>query len=147
MYDSVEKKEHKKFPEALFVSESVYVLYDAKKGKYLHVEWQCDPVNDMLADSIVSLILQIEVNPATHTLMESCCPNAMDQAQTICCFLRRHFNEVHLDERSRVITIDLEGGAKATINLKSKEIQCEDADYRKRIEEILQSVRAATEPF
>lgn len=145
MYEHIEKTTHREQP-ALFVSNAVYVMY--AHSDYLRLEWESDPVNDMLADSILSLILQIEANPATHTLYESCCcSNQMEKAQVTVCFLQRHFPEVRFDSSTRTIIIDLPDGKKATINLKTNQILCEDEQYRKRIDSVLQNVRSATEPF
>ena len=66
MYDNMETITRKNF-KTLKIHECIYVM--AAHADYLTIEWESNPVNDMLADSIVSLILQIEANLATHTLI------------------------------------------------------------------------------
>ena len=68
MFDNIKKTEHKKVP-TLVVNDIVFVM--VAHAKYVRIEWESTPVNDMLADSVVSLILQIEANPATHTLIRT----------------------------------------------------------------------------
>ena len=66
MYDNIESITRKNF-KTLKIHDDVYVM--AVHSDYLTIEWDSNPVNDMLADSIVSLILQIEANIATHALI------------------------------------------------------------------------------
>ena len=57
---------HKNF-KTVKIHECIYLM--AAHADYLIMEWESNPVNDMVADSIVSLVLQIEANLATHTLI------------------------------------------------------------------------------
>lgn len=66
MFDDVKKTKHKDLV-SLVVSGIVTIM--CANTTYVRVEWDSSPVNDMLADSVVSLILQLESNPATDVLI------------------------------------------------------------------------------
>merc|ERR1711974_548008 len=96
------------------------------------------PANDMLTDSVVSMILQIEASPATHTLIQSsCCSNTTEKSQTLCCFLRRHYKDVVLDEKAKIIRIQVDSEYSAIIDLKTNEVSCANEVQRLRISSIL----------
>merc|ERR1712100_701751 len=130
------KKLEYKNLQSLLVSESIYVML--ANTTYVRLEWDSNPVNDMLADSVLSLILQIQANPSTQSLIQnSCCSNQMEKVQTLCCFLRRHYDQVDFDERSRIVTI--------TVN--DDKVICDDEEQCTIVKNILNSVNAVTEPF
>jgi len=145
MFDDTKEIEYKNLP-TLVVSEIVHVM--CAHEKYLRIEWDSSPVNDMLTDSVVSMILQIEASPATHTLIQSsCCSNTTEKAQTLCCFLRRHYKDVVLDEKAKIIRIQVDSEYSAIIDLKTNEVSCANEVQRLRISSIFDCVRAVTEPL
>ena len=66
MFDSVQRIIHNDL-QCVLVHDAVYVMLT--NPKFINVEWSSNPVNDMIADSVLSVILQIEVNPATNSLI------------------------------------------------------------------------------
>merc|ERR1712100_396204 len=130
------KKLEYKNLQSLLVSESIYVML--ANTTYVRLEWDSNPVNDMLADSVLSLILQIQANPSTQSLIQnSCCSNQMEKVQTLCCFLRRHYDQVDFDERSRIVTITVNDDITVTIDLNEDKVICDDEEQCTIVKNIL----------
>lgn len=47
----------------------------------------------------------------------------MEKAQTLCCFLKRHYTNVALDERNKRVNITIDSENEAYIDLKTNEVK------------------------
>ncbi|EFA80253.1 beta-lactamase domain-containing protein [Heterostelium album PN500] len=61
LYDEMEESKTKDDKPTIKIYGSILITYNV--GSHVTIEWDSNPVTDMVADSIVALIMQIESNP------------------------------------------------------------------------------------
>lgn len=122
------------------------------------LEWLGDVVNDVVADSVVSLILQIDSHPASvrettsphsHSHDNSHSADMSQRTQFLELVLNAFFDEgmgnVKLDQSGRLIILNVDS-VEAQVNIDTLEIKTANADLHTRLKRILQEVMLTCTP-
>uniref|UniRef100_A0A7R9Y201 Cleavage and polyadenylation specificity factor subunit 3 n=1 Tax=Prasinoderma coloniale TaxID=156133 RepID=A0A7R9Y201_9VIRI len=120
----------------------------------LVLEWESDPVADMVADAIVAVVMQLEEEPALAAAEENLRrarsredAEAAEAAELeiLSALLAAQFGRVETDEELRLLTFSVDGIA-VTVRHNDKSIECEDEGLRDRVQRALQRVETALFP-
>ncbi|KMZ75797.1 Cleavage and polyadenylation specificity factor subunit 3-I [Zostera marina] len=141
----------------------VHKLVTVKRGseKYLILQWNSDPLSDMISDSIVSIILNITkevsrvmgVEETTSTSMESQ-EKRMEEEETktkkkerkiIYALLMSMFGDVKIQWDGRfLVTVDDDV---ARLNIESGDVESDNVGLKERIEKAFRRIRTAVKPI
>ena len=114
----------------------------------IQVEWPGHTANDLLADSVIALAMQIQASPAIARIPSS--KLREQRIQDLVLILEEHFDEVQLDQKSRKIFFNLRGTV-VSIDPDSLEVGCSDLSKQRLIFDLLERlsivVRPVTSPF
>eukprot|EP00897_Mesotaenium_endlicherianum_P003271 jgi/Mesen1/2972/ME000176S02013 len=169
-FESVEESaETASAPPTLTVHEAVTVRMESSEVALL--QWVSDPVSDMVADSVVALLLQFSPRraPAEDGGGEAKGPGGISQPlaltaaadadrseeeleaerfQTMLAILANIFGEgqVAADEGERLIRVAFDG-TDATVDFGRQSVECPDERLKKRISVALQRARMALYPI
>jgi len=118
------------------------------KGNLLKVEWVADPVSDMIADSLLSLILQMESNPAILQTQPKVSFEEEEQQNfdLIAELIHSRYDKVELDTTEKIIKVEIDGKT-ITINHETKDVECEDAELKKQVQNFLRKIDRALYPL
>jgi cleavage and polyadenylation specificity factor subunit 3 len=113
------------------------------------LQWESNPVNDMIADSIVALLLQLESNPKSFKIIES--EDTTRNNELIKQTLNQHFGEenVQIDEEHIHIS-NSHHSALVHLPLNTSDgivVECEDAALKQRVEAILEKIKNVLYPI
>jgi len=130
MYDSIEEETKNEKPSLKIYD--VEVVYNVPN--HLVIEWTSNPVSDMIADSIVAGVLQLESNPTITTTLSK---NSEESSRlnALLNLLRQQFSDAELDINSKNIVITLDGSS-AIYNVQTKEVECRNAALKQQIEKV-----------
>jgi len=131
---------------AIQVHDSIYVIHSATT--YVTIDWVSNPVNDMISDSIVAIIFQINQNP-TNFQVEKPKPQNESDLQKLSLIERHlvaHFGSVTVDQNNKTISLNFDG-TPATYTLTTQTVECADEQFREQIEDILKYVHGAVFPI
>eukprot|EP00164_Ancoracysta_twista_P019922 GFYU01035313.1.p1 GENE.GFYU01035313.1~~GFYU01035313.1.p1 ORF type:complete len:436 (-),score=138.36 GFYU01035313.1:81-1262(-) len=148
MFDSVEPEPLDEDLTKLWIGElSVeQTKTNIDSAAHVIVEWSSTPVNDMVADSIMSVVMQLDVSPTASKFATKTADvkKADDKAVVEGC-LKKHFDAVEMaDDGTITVTA---GPAKAVGSLESEEVECSDANLQSRFTTVLRRLRTALLPL
>jgi len=132
---------------ALQIHDALYVIHSA--NSYVTLDWVSTPVNDMISDSILAIILQINQNPASYQVEKPPKPMHTSDLQKLALVERHlvaHFGSVGVDQENKTITINFDG-TDAIYKLMSQSVECADEQFREQIEDILKYIHGAVFPI
>eukprot|EP00299_Pterocystis_sp_00344_P018038 c9019_g1_i2.p1 GENE.c9019_g1_i2~~c9019_g1_i2.p1 ORF type:complete len:590 (+),score=123.04 c9019_g1_i2:386-2155(+) len=117
-------------------------------GDVLSIEWNSEPVSDMIADSLLTLILQMESNPAIlHTQpQDESNHEEFENIDIILRLLKHRFTQVEFDTDSNEFRLTVDN-VSAVINHRTKEITCENKDIHDQLKGILRRIEKALYPL
>eukprot|EP01129_Flabellula_baltica_P009983 TRINITY_DN4166_c0_g1_i1.p1 TRINITY_DN4166_c0_g1~~TRINITY_DN4166_c0_g1_i1.p1 ORF type:complete len:720 (-),score=143.48 TRINITY_DN4166_c0_g1_i1:152-2311(-) len=126
-----------------------FVVYDSvtvvlSTDEYIELKWESSPINDMIADSIITLVLQVSQNPfATHNSFKDQNKENFDKIGKL---LNLHFGESEVDYDSMRIKLVIDG-VEAIYDFPTKEVYCGDEMTKYRIEDVLYLIEGAVLPI
>ena len=145
--------------ECLRVMDSVTIVRKEKERQLL-LEWTSTNVNDMMADSVVALILEIESHPASVKMTKSKCSHSRGHLEPhqeydfVRDKLRSHFDETHIHEhangehydesegKAQYLDLNIDGAA-VSVDLEQLEVIAENAEIQSRVNQVLQECSIA----
>ncbi|CAM6129604.1 unnamed protein product [Calypogeia fissa] len=117
---------------------------------YIVLQWVSDPVSDMIADSIVAMVLKLDSQSfggivsngfrAKEARLEK------DEIRIVHNLLLSLFGNVKLDEKQQKLTVTVDG-AVATVDHANKGIDCTDESLKERIKVALRRIQTALYPL
>lgn len=121
---------------ALFVHAVLYLVLTSDTE--LVMEWTSSPVNDMVADSIASLILYMGANPSSFVVPEPRPVVDVDQERfnLIYKLLTSFYSHVQADQKTKTIEINFDGTI-ALYKADTQTIECSDEALKSDLEQIL----------
>jgi len=112
--------------------------------------WISNPVNDLITDSIVAIILQISQNPATYQVEKQKTQeeNDLHKLGLIERHLTAHFgnDSVVRNQENKSIKITFDG-TEAVYKLDSRSIECADEQLKEQLEELMKYIHGAVFPI
>eukprot|EP01118_Nematostelium_gracile_P016220 TRINITY_DN6671_c0_g1_i1.p1 TRINITY_DN6671_c0_g1~~TRINITY_DN6671_c0_g1_i1.p1 ORF type:complete len:357 (-),score=78.38 TRINITY_DN6671_c0_g1_i1:589-1506(-) len=105
----------------------------------LVMEWTSDPVNDMIADSVLAILSQIQVMPVSAK------PKKERTIEYVYKHLKEQFVDVKLDEVQKLITIT--GNSTCVVNYESKQVYCQDPLLRQQVESFIRRLDFVVNPL
>ncbi|KAJ8652014.1 hypothetical protein O0I10_012358 [Lichtheimia ornata] len=144
----------------------VFDTIDIKKlqgaGNQLMLEWIGNAMNDMVADSVLAVILSVDSSPASVKVSTQPCSHSHDHDEksvhlkvdeeiasdfrNMVTFLEEQFGKVDANEEDHKITVDVDG-VKATIDSIKFSVDCENEALHKRVTNVVQHVKMAMKPI
>ena len=127
---------------------------DKKWGaEHALLQWDADPINDMIADAVLSVILQLEEEPEHLTRAEAAHRDAMknkDKAgvqaarlRIVAAMLGVQFGEPRaIDEENQVVELRVEN-ADVAVRYGNRDVDCADAAVKSRVETALERIDMA----
>jgi cleavage and polyadenylation specificity factor subunit 3 len=146
IYESVESlpKEETEVP-ALIVHDRVTIRHES--DTYVVMQWSSDPISDMVSDSIVAMILNIEREGPKMTPIEEKTQEEMDRVaqKVVYSLMVSLFGDVKYGEDGRlVLTVD---GDIAQLDVKCGVVECENQGLRERIKTAFNRIEGAVRPI
>ncbi|OBZ88252.1 Endoribonuclease ysh1 [Choanephora cucurbitarum] len=129
------------------------------------LEWVGNAMNDMVADSVLAVLLSIDSSPASVKGNSHACSHqhstseqneedeALKKAEIldkefldIASFLEAQFGQVEMDEKDKTIKIDMDG-QKATVDALTFTADADNETLQKRLTDILERIKMAMRPI
>ena len=144
-------------PEGLSVNGgALTIVRRAASGKtgvaHALVEWSSDPLTDMIADAVLSVILQLAEEPAGLAEAEKAHKNALEAKDTdgaanarlriVAGMLGVQFGDPDVDEPTQTLRLRVEN-ADATVKYGTRSVECADPATRARVETALERIDVA----
>ncbi|KAL2644670.1 hypothetical protein R1flu_012257 [Riccia fluitans] len=132
----------------LRVHEKVTVIQEGVD--YIVLTWVSDPVSDMVADSIVAMVLRLDSQSLGGIV-----PNGFrakearlekDEIKIVHALLVSLFGDVKLEEKQQTLIVTVDG-AVATVDHANKGIECQDENLKERIKVALRRIQTALYPL
>ncbi|CAO2813261.1 unnamed protein product [Amaranthus hypochondriacus] len=148
MYDKVEYVVDKDSDiPALVVQDSVTIKQESEKHVSLH--WKCDPISDMVSDSIVAMVLNITKDMAKVTIesksLETEEENHRKVEKVVHALLVSLFGDVKVGEDGRlIITVDANV---AYLDKQSGDVECENEGLKERVTTAFKRIHCAVNPI
>eukprot|EP00744_Colponema_vietnamica_P013021 GILI01018269.1.p1 GENE.GILI01018269.1~~GILI01018269.1.p1 ORF type:complete len:702 (-),score=178.30 GILI01018269.1:143-2035(-) len=119
--------------------------------KTVTLEWVSSPTNDMIADSVVLMLLQMDANPSPGLLRALETVHTEQQLQRekqiiASSILKQIFGNAKLDVESGLVSITA-AEASATVDVKSRLVSCEDDGFRSALEDAVSKIFSALDPL
>ncbi|CAO3657388.1 unnamed protein product [Mucor hiemalis] len=144
----------------LRVSDTIDVKKLSSGPNQVTLEWVGNAMNDMVADSVLAVMLSIDSSPASVKASSQPCSHShkSDHATEdhsedlnkefldIASFLEAQFGEVDLDEKDKKITIKMDNSTAVVDTLKYS-VQSDDDALKKRVSDVLARVKLAVKPI
>jgi len=131
---------------AVQVHDTVNVVLVAQNA--LELSWVSSPVNDMVSDAVLAIILQININPTAFPSEKP--PNAkerqLEHLHKIENLLASYYGPVEVDLNAYTINLNFDG-TDAFYNLNTQSVDCSDETLKEQIESVLKFVHAAVLPI
>lgn len=153
MYESVEEwstsVEEPAGVPALIVHQRVNVSLDDSETS-VALQWSSDPISDMVADSIVAVILSIGRTKRVAYYDEAAARRTEEETERMAgkvvnAFMVSLFGDVKAAEEGRLlISVD---GHVARLDWRSGDVECQNATLRHRIETAFCRIRSALRPI
>lgn len=148
IYDSVESStDEESGVPMLRVHDRVTVKHESEKHISLH--WTSDPISDMVSDSVVALVLNINrevpkvVIESEDTKTEE--DNEKKVEKVIYALLVSLFGDVKLGENGKLV-INVDGNA-AHLDKQSGEVESENEGLKERVRMAFQRIQSAVKPI
>jgi len=138
LYQSVEPFTNLGNNSCLRICENIVLTQNA--NDHLTMEWTSDPVNDMIADSVIAVLSQIEMNPMRATTKTEA------TIQYLYNQLKNQFVEVECNEKDNIITIIVDQ-CSCVIDFASKVVHCEDNTLREHVETYVKRLEKVNFPL
>ncbi|OAY82816.1 cleavage and polyadenylation specificity factor subunit 3-I-like [Ananas comosus] len=147
IYESVESPSQEADAPTLVVHERVTIKQESEN--YVTMQWSSDPISDMVSDSVVAMILNINregpkvtpVEEATRTQEET----EKMAHKVIYALMVSLFGDVKVAEEGKlVITVD---GDVAQLNGKNGEVECENEGLKERVRMAFRRIQGAVRPI
>ncbi|KAJ2508573.1 endoribonuclease ysh1 [Coemansia sp. RSA 1939] len=149
----------------LRVYDAVDVLHSSWKGG-VEIEWDGNALNDMVADSVVAVVLNIESSPASVKLTQGACEghshdtsasksqetervrsdSVADISAKLVLFMKQQFAHVERDDAQKKLVVRL-NELSAAVSTETLDIETESALLRSRIAAIIARVRHTMRPL
>jgi cleavage and polyadenylation specificity factor subunit 3 len=123
----------------------------------VELEWSSNPVNDLVADSVLSVILQTLSNPTTSRAMakEEVAPS--QSVNIITALLEQRYGPATLlqgdgdmsdDAPQTASVLELEvDGHQVQVDAKAETVTCGDSETQKRVESVLKRIVSCMHPY
>lgn len=146
IYESVESPaaEESEVP-TLIVHERVTVKQESEK--YVSLQWTSDPITDMVSDSVVAMILNINREGPRVTEAETKTEEEMAKTaeKVIFALLISLFGDVKVGEEGKlIVTVD---GTVAHLDGKNGDVECENENLKERVRTAFRRIQSAVKPI
>ena len=116
------------------------------------IEWSSDPLTDMIADAVLSVILQFEDEPEGLVEAEKAHKNALEardktaaanaRLRIVAAMLGVQFGEPDIEESEQTLRLRVDN-ADCVVRYKSRDVECADAATKSRLETALERIDMA----
>ncbi|KAI8638606.1 beta-lactamase-like protein [Parasitella parasitica] len=148
----------------LRVFDTIDIKRLASNTNQVTLEWIGNAMNDMVADSVLAVLLSIDSSPASVKASSQPCSHshgspksketeALERAEQldkefldVASFLEAQFGQVELNEKEKKITIDVDGIV-ATVDTCEFAVDCENEAFKKRVSDVVGRVKTAMKPI
>jgi cleavage and polyadenylation specificity factor subunit 3 len=115
---------------------------------YVILQWVSEPISDMIADSVVVMILKLDAQSMTAggAVQAKEAKLEKDEIKIVHSLLVSLFGDVSLDEKQQVLTVNVDGVV-ATVDHAKKGIECKDENLKERIKVALRRIQTALYPL
>eukprot|EP00262_Sarcandra_glabra_P021002 TRINITY_DN858_c0_g3_i1.p1 TRINITY_DN858_c0_g3~~TRINITY_DN858_c0_g3_i1.p1 ORF type:complete len:700 (+),score=105.45 TRINITY_DN858_c0_g3_i1:536-2635(+) len=145
IYESVESLADSSDVPTLHVHERVTVKQESEK--HVSIQWASDPIGDMVSDSVVAVIMNInrEVPKVTVTETKTQEEMAKTAQKVIYTLLVSLFGDVKLGEEGKlVVTVD---GNVAHVDGKNGNVECDNESLKERVRTAFRRIQSAVKPI
>ncbi|XP_058084451.1 cleavage and polyadenylation specificity factor subunit 3-I-like [Magnolia sinica] len=145
IYESVESPIDESEVPTLHVHERVTVKQESEK--HVSLQWTSDPISDMVSDSIVALVLNINREVPKVTVTETKTEEKMGKTaeKVIFALLVSLFGDVKMGEEGKlVVTVD---GNVARVDGKNGDVECENENLKERVRTAFRRIQSAVKPI
>lgn len=157
MYEGVESSVDKENKEVLRVYDALTI--SVHPNTHVVFEWTANPVNDMIADSALALVLQLESNPSAIRMKikkEATAEGgamaeggALEEGEEedehtnqIRHLLSAQFGKVELDVESGKLLLNIDE-SQASVDVLSLAVECDNNALKERLEVALRRIKTA----
>jgi len=121
------------------------VLVKQEGMDYVVLQWVSDPITDMVADSIIAMMMNFNPeSPKTKISdSESMEGRAMDTSKIVQSLLVSLYGDVKEEEGKLIVSVD---GVVATVDHTKNTVDCENENLRERIKVALRRMETAIKP-
>ncbi|KAF3780777.1 Cleavage and polyadenylation specificity factor subunit 3-I [Nymphaea thermarum] len=146
IYESVESPDDAEDQvPTLIVHERVTVKQEA--STYVTLLWSSDPMSDMVSDSVVAVIMNINRDPSKAIASEARMKEETERTaeKVVSALLVSLFGNVKAGEEGKmVVTVD---GNVAHVDSKSGDVECENEGLKERVRTALRRIQSAIKPI
>ena len=143
MYEQVEAVAKADSP-TLKIHGNLTVTHEG--ADYVILQWVSDPISDMVADSVVAMILKLDSQSMFGGVRAKEAKLEKDEIKIVHSLLVSLFGDVSLDEKQQVLTVNVDGIV-ATVDHAKKGIECKDENLKERIKVALRRIQTALYPL
>ena len=144
-------------PEGLSVNAgALTIVKKAATGKtdveHALIEWSSDPLTDMIADAVLSVILQLEEEPVGLVEAEQAHKNALQAKDTkaaqdarlkiVAAMLGVQFGEPDVDIQTQTLKMNVDAVG-VVVKYGTRDVECADAATKSRVEQALERIDMA----
>ncbi|KAI9476393.1 MAG: beta-lactamase-like protein [Benjaminiella poitrasii] len=148
----MEEKESK--GTVLRVFNTIDIKKSLSKPNQVTLEWIGNAMNDMVADSVMAVILSIDSSPASvKASSQPCSHHTPNDAVTldkefldVVSFLEAQFGEVEMDEEDKTIKVNVDG-SEAMVDTIKFTVKSEDEALQRRVADVLSRVKMVVRPI
>ncbi|KAI9272785.1 beta-lactamase-like protein [Phascolomyces articulosus] len=151
----------------LRVFDTIDIKQLERRNNQLTLEWIGNAMNDMIADSVLAVILSVDSSPASVKASTHPCSHSHSGAeedrdvplehdkiqqeidmnfQDVVAFLTEQFGEVNFDEKEHKVTVNVDGSQAIVDSLKFS-VESEDDVLLKRVNDVMQRIKLAVNPI
>ncbi|KAL0914225.1 hypothetical protein M5K25_017738 [Dendrobium thyrsiflorum] len=146
IYESVVSPQEETDVPTLIVHERVTIRHESES--FVSMQWSSDPISDMVSDSVVALILNINrEGPKVMPVVENKTEEETERmAQKVTfALLVSLFGDVKVGEEGKlVVTVDSDV---ARLNVKNGEVECENEALKDRVKTAFRRIQSAVRPI
>ncbi|XP_020697811.1 cleavage and polyadenylation specificity factor subunit 3-I isoform X1 [Dendrobium catenatum] len=146
IYESVVSPQEETDVPTLIVHERVTIRHESES--FVSMQWSSDPISDMVSDSVVALILNInregpKVMPVVENKTEE--ENERMAQKVTFALLVSLFGDVKVGEEGKlIVTVDSDV---ARLNVKNGEVECENEALKDRVKTAFRRIQSAVRPI
>ncbi|KAH0456818.1 hypothetical protein IEQ34_014725 [Dendrobium chrysotoxum] len=146
IYESVVSPQEETDVPTLIVHERVTIRHESES--FVSMQWSSDPISDMVSDSVVALILNINrEGPKVMPVVENKTEEETERmAQKVTfALLVSLFGDVKVGEEGKlIVTVDSDV---ARLNVKNGEVECENEALKDRVKTAFRRIQSAVRPI
>ncbi|CAO3623981.1 unnamed protein product [Cunninghamella echinulata] len=144
---------------ALRVFDTIDIKRLASKPNHVVLEWIGNAMNDMVADSVLAVVLSIDSSPASvKASNQPCAHSHHDDSHSsiqeeieaefndVVLFLEEQFGDVVGDAEEKKATITMDGST-AIVDCIKYSVDSEDIELQKRVSQVIQRIRSTIKPL